>query len=186
MERPTERDKWVLGVALFLFSGSLVCAYNSSNLTFSSHAFAAVTAYFVVRFAMKQNRNFGFLVLVALVVGYLLLLAANQQKSPSAKEACQEYERAYKEEPNLDPAANAVIEALNLSELDALLRELDALFANLEDNYPDYVQKASEGFRTEEYIAGLSPDSRQAVENFELKFVALHDGITNSCKLVMG
>lgn len=175
------KEKWISGILLFLLAGAFVKAYNASTTTVGEHVLVAVEAFFVVRYALKLNRNLGLLALFVVSIGYPLLLAANHSNSPATAEACEEYERAFVEEPDLDPAGTAVLQALDSAELDNLDRDFENSYVYLEENFPDTLQKLSEGPWTEEYLAELSPDARQAAIDFGLKFAALHEGITTAC-----
>jgi hypothetical protein len=79
-----------------------------------------------------------------------------ESKYADSRRACTEYIRAYDEEENLDPFAEAVVEALNIPELTLKTENLNALLNQIEDEYP--------GLTSED------PNSSNYASNLEAKF----------------
>jgi Skp family chaperone for outer membrane proteins len=79
-----------------------------------------------------------------------------ENKYADSQRACSEYIRAYDEEENLDPFAEAVVEQLNIPELTLKTENLNALLNQIEDEYP--------GLTSED------PNSSNFASNLEAKF----------------
>ena len=79
-----------------------------------------------------------------------------ESKYADSQRACAEYIRAYDEEENLDPFAEAAVEALNIPELTEETENLTALLKQIEDEYP--------GLTSED------PNSSNYASNLQTKF----------------
>jgi hypothetical protein len=180
------RDKWVLGIAIWLLAGSLLLAYREPTHTAVSHLIIGVEMLVVVRYAFKQSRNLGYAILVAFLVGYPIILSISSRNSLSTVDACTEYTRAYAVEPNLDPAAAAVVKALRSNDLNSLKNELDALSAELDNKYPEVAKKLLEGPLTQQFLDTLPQNAQNLIQNYGAKFVETHMKILELCSAVGG
>jgi hypothetical protein len=106
----------------------------------------------------------------------------DESKYADSQRACTEYIRAYDEEENLDPFAEAVVKQLNIPELTVKAENLNALLNQIEDEYPGLT---SEDPNSSNYKSNLEakfgPLAVSALQTYGQMFTDVDKFVRDSC-----
>ena len=101
-----------------------------------------------------------------------------------AATACADYVRAYKEESDLDPFAEAVIEALDDQSLTAASAELGPKLEEIEKRFPGISELTIGGTNKEEIVTRFGPSGLAAVREYVDAFKSVDELLRAKCEAV--